>query len=464
MKPLLLLAIFLLASCGTKNVAGGSSEHENVLQAVILDTAAQPVVGARVWVRSASFLQGADSSSNYTAVSDVAGKVSFPKLAAGNYALEVRKGLLGSFTQLTVDSSGSWTVTLAALGFLHECLGSNHAGDTLKIYGMNRSVVLSAQGCANLDSMPVAQYSLQVAQAQLQYVSTHGLRVDVPAGTPVSAPVWIPLRLGSGDLSARLLGLEAVSSAGEELGVDVDEWDSTAGSGVLWVRLDSLSAAGAEIMLLQDSIAHASTNAFAYAQDGWFHVWHFARNDTSALGNHGTVNASGVLGNARLLSDRSQYFNVAMDTSLATTGLLSFWVRLDSTDSSGQTMLINAGSLQLLVLGTASSSSLEAKLVMNTDTLVLTSALAVGNGAWHLLALHWNAHQQAMLIVDGMLQDSQALAGSLLTPADSLQLGTFLGAVDELRMGSGTSFSLAGQALDTLLQQRHSTAVSWMRF
>ena len=465
----LLLALSVatwLSACGSSNVAGGSSGHENVLQAVILDSASQPVAGARVTLRPANFLHGSDAAQALQQESDSLGRVRFAQLATGLYWLEVSKAGLGSFQQVSTDSTTPIRAKVAPLGMLQQCLTQASTGDTAYILGTDRFGIVGLDGCTSLDSLPIATYSLQVAHHALAVTVQHGLRVALPAGHGTAHPAYVPLRLTASDLdfaaSLGQAGLHAIGQGGATLPIDIEEWDSAAGSALVWVRLDSLPAGGATLFLRQES--QAASAASAFGSDGWLQAWHFARKDTSLFANHGSLDAAGVVGSGRRFASRSDYIQTKFPPSLASNGFLSLWVRIDSMDQAHETPLASAGSVQLKAIGTADSSGLEALLVVGTDTLRLESTTAMGKGDWHLVALSWQANGTANLRVDGATRASVSLPGSVATSTDSLRVGGFLGAVDELRLGSVIAYDDATQALDTLLQSRHSTAVKWTRF
>jgi hypothetical protein len=470
MNFLLLIILSLLVACGSGSRAGGTSGHENVLQAMILDSASKPVAGARAWLRPLDYLSGDLQSTIPEAISDANGLVQFFGLDSGEFWMEVRQGNSGSFTKVSLESTDSMITQLSTLGLFQQCFGVETAGDTLRIFGMDRLAILSPSGCAILDSMPVGPYQVMVAKDSLNtYATAHGIQISIPAGTPVSGAVWIPLRLGQTDFNYDLAsgksGIWATDRNGNPLGMEVEEWDSAPGSAIVWIRLDSLPGLGTKVFLFQDTQSVDPLNAFSFVQDGWFHVWHFARKDTLFISNHGTLDGAGILGSGRLFTDSSQYLNTPIPTSLSVQGILSLWIRLDSSNRSPEIVFADAGGFKFMSIDTGASSHLAVKILSGVnDTLTLNSSVPIGNGAWHLVTLVWKLDGTASLFADGLAQDNGTLVLPLRNISDSLQVGKFVGAVDELRLGSGGTFNGDTPALDATWQVRGSTLITWSPF
>jgi len=461
MRYILLLFLLCLFACGNSQHAGGSSEHENVLTAIVLDSSGHGVAGAMVWLRDSS--QSVDS-----ALSDTSGSVHFKGQEETTYWIFARKNRYAAFQKVESTTDAKFVSTLQNTGMLRKCWGSAFRDDSAKILGLSTVMQLDEDGCMQLDSLPAAEYYV-VLRGSIQVASlSHGLRIHVPVGTGDSQVVWIPVRLDSSGIdlvdSLGAKGLRVFEVGGVELALQVEDWSTTKNYAMVWIRLPFLATQGTELILTQESSNQYVPDAFADSSDGWFHVWHFVRNDTAEMGNHNSQNGSAPLGDGRLFFNSTQYFQVALGATFASSGNLSAWTRMDSVNANDTSIFVDGVALQVEAIGDTSQSSLSVALRTTAGTAWLHGNVAVANGAWHLWQVNWNANGMAHLFIDGTVQDSVALSGALNGIADSLVVGKFPGALDELRLGIKPLGSLSQQALDYSWQERNSTVIGLDRF
>jgi len=460
MKKLAILwALIMIASCGMDSRAGGTSSHENVIQARIIDENANPVVGAKIWLRHA------DSKTPLTATSDSLGFIEFQGLSSGEYYLESRYLGTGAFTKIQTSVDSNWIIPLKPLGVFQHCFDMGFSGDTLRVIGMDLHATLDSVGCIFIDSLPVAEYSIQINDLIQEHTAQHGLHISIPNSIPVASPYWIPIRLGEGDLDYSQNAFSIHSHEGYPLQFELEEWDDSPGSAIIWIRLDSLPATNTSIYLLRQAETIDPSNTIDTNTNEWMQLLHFLRDDTNGYINHGSVNGAGMIGSARLFTMRTQSLSLLMDGSILKQGTLSFWVRLDSLNSMNNTLILQSQSISIQVNRIASTTELEVLFIDSLlDTLSLKSQVAVGNEAWHLISLQWMEKGSATLFVDGSNEDSTILIHPMLENRDSLTFGAFLGAIDELRIGPYIPNIFAIHQNDFVYQQRNSQEVFWSSF
>jgi hypothetical protein len=434
-----------LVACGKDSVAGGSSEHENVLTARILDEDGSAVAGARAWLRPAGSSLTDSVSSAWDVRSDARGILRFDSLPAGGFRIEVR-GRDGAVLA-DGDGAGALELRLQPWALLQAC-DPAWALDTVRALGTRLRRHADAVGCVSWDSVAPGAYPLRGDRGVTRGArSTAGLEARSTLATRIEVPVWVPIVLDSPRVPDSLLALlRPFDDAMFALPHQVERGRGDRSTDIHWVRLPSLQA-GTRLRFLPTS--GASDSAGFGAAEGWTRVVHFSDADSIASLGPALGGVAGILGQGVALLD-SAGSSLSFPSPPSDSGGLSFWIRIESAPAFGGTRILSAGGLWIVV-----DSSLRAVFpggAGDSSTLVAKDRWTPD---WHLVSVAWNP-DSAFLWIDGSRRASGAMPASPGAWSDSVRFGGFRGALDELRIGKARLFDDARQTIQPVLQSRHA--------
>lgn len=356
-----LLGALALVSCSDPSVAGKPvvDETTNGIQVRLVLPDGSPAAGARVVLAGSSHLAG-DSARVFHAVADASGSVELAGIPRGSYRLESYfQGWGIARTQDFRASEGFLSASLSPLARLQVQVPP---GSRVRAYGSDRVWTADEQGHATLDSLPPGLWSLRadsgastegsligeraVVVTPAQNATVDGLdslildastwarrqvlRIEAdPQGSAVPlVDVPVPVRIGQNAFDAGLRSpsdLRIVSASGQDLPFQIEAWDSTGGSALVWVRLPATTPSrGDSLSLLWGKPGLPDRGDELTDSDfGWWTLGVLP----SGVTDSGTTVAPGILGEGRRF-DGTNSLRIASpsDSALADGFTVSCWV------------------------------------------------------------------------------------------------------------------------------------------
>jgi hypothetical protein len=208
-RCLAVLGLAALFGCSeSSEVAGGTTtDTENALAFVVVDTSGHPLVGARATLWPSNWVGDTGSSpaldSFPTAVSDAAGKVSWEIIPSGSWQLEIVAGVSGARVPVRIYDGGRihlGRVEAPPLGGIVGRLGGWNPGprNWVRLRGSSRVAPADSLGTFRLDGLPAGSWIVEgLLPASAKQPSpvlasvepgerTSGVRLAVPAAPTAS--------------------------------------------------------------------------------------------------------------------------------------------------------------------------------------------------------------------------------------------------------------------------------------
>lgn len=171
-RRLAALGLAALFGCNeSSEVAGGTTtDTENALAFVVVDTAGRPLVGARatLWPSNWTGDTGAipSSASFPAAVSDAAGQVSWETIPSGSWQLEIVAGASGARVPVRIYDGGRiqlGRVVAPPLGGIVGRLGGWNPGprNWVRLRGSSRVAPADSLGTFRLDGLPAGSWIVE---------------------------------------------------------------------------------------------------------------------------------------------------------------------------------------------------------------------------------------------------------------------------------------------------------------
>lgn len=525
MNRLFMGAVALLVfGCGqSERVAGNGSETTTGLSARILDDQGKPVAGARVEARPTGWtLDTADGFDPVrVAMTGEDGMASFSSLPSGDWSLvsfgrsgaglvQVRRAV--SALAETVD------LRLGPVASVHGVIdpsGGSPAWITTE--GFPKTVRPDASGAFRIDSLPAATVVLRYASQggnrgsvsvrarsgeekdvgvlvarsrESDVVRTDSVNLEVDLGglrtdTLLGYPLLVRINDSSLDFS-RTRGADLrFLRGGRVLSHEVEDWNSSARTGTVWVRVDTVLPTDRHLDL---TLRYGGVDVADWSQsrevfssaDGWRAVWHLGQADPGkdATGAHRAVDwrtsaAPGAVGAGRFCD--TGWLHVPDAPDLRPQSLtLSAWARPQGSQIPTGKILSkgnlddwqNTWSLQYFD-GSARPGFLSVRTDSVPDTL--RSASALPDRSWSLVTATWDRSTgKQILYVDAQAVDSSTqplLLDYQARPVINMEVflgANFIGVLDEVRI-AGLVRSRSWIALDHLTQRPDSRAVRFFR-
>lgn len=208
-RRLVALGLAALFGCNeSSEVAGGTTtDTENALAFVVVDTAGRPLVGARAtlwpsnWTGDTGAIRTSDSFP--AAVSDAAGKVSWETIPSGSWQLEIVAGTSGARVPVRIYDGGRiqlGRVVAPPLGGIVGRLGGWNPGlrNWVRLRGSSRVAPADSLGTFRLDGLPAGSWIVEgllptsakqpapVLASVEPGERTSGVRLAVPAAPTAS--------------------------------------------------------------------------------------------------------------------------------------------------------------------------------------------------------------------------------------------------------------------------------------
>lgn len=451
----LLLGAHALLSCSDPSSMAGRpvvDETTNGIQVRLTLPDGSPAVGARVVLASSSHLAG-DTSLVHRAIADGSGWVELPGIPRGAYRMEAQWqgwGIARDRDFRTDD--GRFATSLSLLARMKVLVPP---GSLVRAYGSERSWKADGQGLAILDSLPSGIWNLRadstgagmsllsgertvrIAPAESTVVAdldglilepstwarSQVLRIEADLGgsdVPL-ADVPVPVRIGNDAFEAGLRApsdLRIVSSGGQDLPFEIEEWDSAGGATLVWVRLPTtVPSRGDSLTLLwgkpgiPDRAATSTDSVF-----GWWRLGTLP----ASVADSGSAIAPGILGKARRFDgDGSLRLEAPSDSALAVGFTVSCWIDAEGAQRPWAKILDLGGSWEpygTIVLDIDSATGKPGFQMAFSDStwkrILGTQALS----GWTHLAARWDPRsRRGTLFVNGTPQGFLQADTSLLT-------------------------------------------------
>lgn len=450
----LLMVAFAIVSCSDPSVAGKSvvDETTNGIQVRLTLPDGTPAVGARVVLASSSHLAG-DTSRVHRAVADASGWVDLPGIPRGAYRLEAQwQGWGIAQTRDLRTSEGRFATSLSLLARLQVQVPP---GSLLRAYGSDRSWKADGLGQVTLDSLPAGIWNLradstgtgktlllgeravEIAPAEdttigdldglildpATWSRSQVLRIDADLGGTDSsmADVPVPVRIGSDAFEAGLRTpseLRIVSSDGQDLPFEIEDWDAAGGTTLVWIRLPTtIPSRGDSLTLLWGKPGIPDRSLIS--TDSVFGWWRFGALPAS-VADSGTSVAPGILGKARSFDgNASLRLKAPSDSALAAGFTVSCWIDAEGAQRPWAKILDLGGSWEpygTIVLDIDSATGKPGfQLAFSDSTWKRVSGSQAMSG-WTHLAARWDSQaRRGTFFVNGVSQGFLQADTTLLT-------------------------------------------------
>ncbi len=400
-----LFSVLFLACTSVLQTAGGTTDTGNarIIASVYLPGGA-PASSARVVVRRFDYLGGAGqtllSKVLYTekeVFTDDSGRFQIDSIDTGSYSIEVNNRISSACllqcrinrgeTQkmLNADTIRPYAKVQGSVAVPSGISGTVF----VQVYGLERCVPLDAAGHFSIADLPAGCFSFRIGAKDTSFApiridsvkAVSGADAEIPftgwqyhqrlwlntsssgagvAGAVYDFPVAIRLSRGNFDFSHAAKNgadLRFTKANGAPLPYEIEQWDSAAGAGVVWVKLDTVFGNTAQQYLVMYSgfpgAASGSSGAAVFdTGQGFQGVWHLDEAG-NALAKDATVNgydgtpynmmaaslAPGVLGGCRRFDGSLSYISMSgtagsrLNFPQNGSYTISAWAYVDTFDS-----------------------------------------------------------------------------------------------------------------------------------
>jgi hypothetical protein len=475
-----------LTSCSDGREAGKPvvDETTNGLQARILLSDSTAASEATVSVSPGWYDSGAPDSANRTLRTDGQGRIDIANLTAGDWWLVASQGTQAVRTLVAWNPGASGSMELV-LGQLGRVVGTTVPFAVVRLYGSTRVAHADAAGKYVLDSVApgladlrsdIVQQgadslvgessmilkpsdtstapgldSISTARATWPQARLAVIPDDSSAGPDSLADFLVPLRIGPDEFATGLGSpgqLMVTDMAGRELEADVEDWNPSQDSGLVWVRVPVVHPLrGDTLRILWGKTGFAAPTPSG-GLDSLYGIWHLGA--ASPLSNaiaagpaiatdSGTTSETGVLGRGRRFDGGNWMRIPSPPYSWFAQGFtISCWARLDGGQPSSAKILDLGpagppyGSILLDV--DTSTGKIGMQVASVDSSWQRVDALAAASGWTHLAATWDGTSREAVFYQDGVEQGRVQASAAIQDPAGfDLVLGNQASGDDGIR-------------------------------
>jgi hypothetical protein len=401
---ILTILLLIIVKCSNMaETAGGSTDTGNSrINASIYMPDGKAASGARVILRRSDYLSDCQSlspidlHSQKDAIVNSFGHFQIDSIDTGSYYIEVNDRIsraclltckvLPGYNDIEL---GSDTILPYAMVEGNAIIPPGFSGTVfVQIFGLERRVSLDMTGHFVISDLPAGYFNFRIAAKETSFTPilidsvkvVSGSKVEIPyAGWKFQKRIWLNTTPGGADIAGTVSDFPVVvrltkdkfdfsqaakngtdlrftNSTGEPLQYEIEQWDSAGGTGIVWVKVDTVHGNSAEQYIQMYSGFPAAVNGsnsvgvFDTA-NGFQGVWHLSEAG-NATAKDATVNgydgapynmtpdtAPGAIGGAREFDGSSSYIVMTgtADSKLNTpqngSYAISAWAYVDTFDT-----------------------------------------------------------------------------------------------------------------------------------